>query len=132
MEEGRPSLTAVMAAMIRAAHLLLDDEPKILRDDLALGFSGVENEAALRAALEGMQAEIAQRTTPAFAQSLFRYLRAWLTVRSRYVEDELDKARTRGVTQYVILGAGLDSFAYRLRDLSGVLRVFEVDHPASQ
>lgn len=132
MEEGRPSVTAMMAAMIRAAHLLLDGEPEILRDDLALGLSGVENETALRAALEGLQAEIAQRTTPEFAHSLFRYVRAFLTFRSRYVEDELSKAIERGVAQYVILGAGLDSFAYRRRDLARAVRVFEVDHPTSQ
>src|SRR5262245_30873155 len=66
MEEGRPSATAVVAAMMRAAHVLLDDKPKILRDDLALGLSGVEHETALRGTLEGLQAEIAQRTTPAF------------------------------------------------------------------
>jgi methyltransferase (TIGR00027 family) len=132
MEEGRPSLTAVVAAMMRAAHLLLDNEPKILRDDLALRLSGVENEAALRVALEGLQAEIAQRTTPEFAHSLFRYLRAFITWRSRYVEDALETALQRGVAQYVILGAGLDSFAYRRRDRAGGLRVFEVDQPATQ
>src|SRR5262245_59326714 len=91
MEEGRPSVTAIGAAMIRAAHLLLDSEPKILRDDLALGLSGIANEAALRAAVEGLRAEIAQRTTPEFAQSMFRYMRAFLTLRSRYVEDALGK-----------------------------------------
>jgi methyltransferase (TIGR00027 family) len=132
MEEGRPSVTAIVAAMMRAAHLLLDNEPKVLRDDLALGLSGVENEAALRAALEGLRAEIAQRTTSEFAQSLFRYLRAFMALRSRYAEDALGKAIERGVAQYVILGAGLDSFAYRRRDVTDVLRVFEVDHPATQ
>jgi methyltransferase (TIGR00027 family) len=132
MEEGRPSVTAMMAAMTRAAHVLWDSEPKILRDDLALGLSGIENEAALRAALEGLRAEIAQRTTPEFAQSLFRYVRAFMALRSRYVEDALGKAMERGVAQYVILGAGLDSFACRRRDVADVLRVFEVDHPATQ
>src|SRR5262245_36706167 len=132
MEEGRPSLTAVVAAMHRAAHLLLHDEPKILYDDLALGLSGVEHEAALRAALSGLEAEIAQKTTPAWAQSLVRYTRALMVWRSRYVEDELEKARQRGVAQYVILGAGLDSFAYRRREVANILRVFEVDHPATQ
>jgi methyltransferase (TIGR00027 family) len=55
-----------------------------------------------------------------------------VVLRSRYVEDELDQAIKRGVSQYVILGAGLDSFAYRKRHLVDVLRVFEVDHPATQ
>ena len=90
MEEGRPSLTAVVSAMMRAAHVLLDDEPKILQDDLALGLSGIENEAALRAGLSRFQAEMAQQTTPEFAQSLVRYVRAVMVWRSRYVEDELD------------------------------------------
>jgi methyltransferase (TIGR00027 family) len=118
--------------MLRAAHLLLDDEPKILRDDFALHFSGVENESALRAALETMQANFARQANPEFAHSLLRHLRASVVVRSRYTEDELSQAIARGVKQYVILGAGLDSFAYRRRDLAGVLRVFEVDHPTTQ
>jgi methyltransferase (TIGR00027 family) len=132
MEEERPTSTAAAAAMMRAAHLLLDNEPKILRDDLALGLSGFESEAALQVALEALQAEIAHRTTPEFAHSLFRNLRAALTLRSRYVEDVLENAIQSGVAQYVILGAGLDSFAYRRRDLAGILRVFEVDQPATQ
>jgi methyltransferase (TIGR00027 family) len=118
--------------MMRAAHLFLDGEPKILADDLALGFSGVEHEAALRAALNALQAELAQRFPLALVQALLRYTRAGVTLRSRYTEDELSQAIERGVSQYVILGAGLDSFAYRRRDLAGVLRVFEVDHPATQ
>ena len=56
MEEGRPSLTAVGVAMMRAAHLLLDDGPKILEDSLALAFSGAENEAALRANVDAFLA----------------------------------------------------------------------------
>jgi methyltransferase (TIGR00027 family) len=132
MEEGRPSSTAMGAAILRAAHLLLDDEPKILRDDFASHFSGVENEAALRAALDTMRANFARRVSPEFAHSLLRHLRASVVMRSRYTEDELSQAIARGIKQYVILGAGLDSFAYRRRDLAEVLRVFEVDHPATQ
>lgn len=55
-----------------------------------------------------------------------------MTVRNCYAEDELKNALQRGVIQFVLLGAGLDSFAYRRRDLSGVLRVFEVDYPSTQ
>jgi methyltransferase (TIGR00027 family) len=118
--------------MARAAHLLLDGEPKILQDELALGFSGMANEAALRTTWSALQTEIVQRSVPAFAQSLLSATRATNVVRSRYAEDELSKALQRGVSQYVLLGAGLDSFAYRRRDLEGVVRVFEVDHPATQ
>ncbi len=132
MEEGRPSATARGAALLRAAHLVVDDEPSILKDDFAAVFSGVETEAALRAELERMQANFARRSSPALAHSLVRHLRASVTMRSRYTEDELSKALARGINQYVILGAGLDSFAYRRRDLAAVLRVFEVDHPATQ
>ena len=118
MEEGRPSTTATIAAMIRAAHLLWDDAPTILQDPLALGLSGVESPGALQATLRARQAE--------------PYNYAGVLVRQRYAEDELATAVKRGVGQYVILGAGLDSFAYRRPDLATLLRVFEVDHPATQ
>lgn len=132
MEERQPSWTAVISAMMRAAHLLLDDDPKILRDELALPFSGFENEAALRSALQVLRSQGAQRTTSDLAQFVFSSLRAVMTVRNRYAEDELAQAVQRGIRQYVLLGAGLDSFAYRRRDLSSILRVFEVDQPATQ
>ena len=118
--------------MARAAHLLLDDDPKVFQDHLALGFSGMENEAALQATLGAIEARIAGQFTPELAQALFRDVRANLTMRQRYTEDELDKALERGVVQYVILGAGLDSFAYRRPDLAAVVRILEVDHPATQ
>jgi len=56
----------------------------------------------------------------------------WVCVRARWVEDIVEAAVAQGVRQYVVLGAGLDSFAYRRGDLLDRLRVFEVDHPASQ
>src|ERR1700730_13597041 len=113
MEEGRPSFTALAAAMLRAAHLLWDDPPKILEDTFALRLSGCENEAALRVQFDRLAAEIARSTSPDFAQIVLRYLRAVVIMRSRYVEDEVSRAIQLRVSQYVILGAGLDSFAYR-------------------
>jgi methyltransferase (TIGR00027 family) len=59
-------------------------------------------------------------------------MRAFMAVRSRYAEDHLARAVQRGVKQYVILGAGLDTFAYRNPHASQGLRVFEVDFPATQ
>ena len=59
-------------------------------------------------------------------------MRTPYVVRNRYAEDELADAVDRGVAQYVILGAGLDSFAYRRPDSMRHVEVFEVDHPASQ
>jgi len=132
MEEGRPSTTAIVTATWRAAHLLVDGEPKILEDSLALGLSGATDEATFRAHYEALLAEFSRRLDPELAPVLFRSMRAVVTMRSRYVEDELSKAIERGVTQYVILGAGLDSFAYRRRDLADRVQVFEIDHPASQ
>lgn len=132
MEEGQASWTAKISAMMRAAHLLLDGDPKILRDELALPFSGFESETALLAALPVRRSGQAQNITPDFGRFLFMCLRAIMTVRNRYAEDELSKAIQRGVRQYVLLGAGLDSFAYRRRDLAGILRVFEVDQPLMQ
>ncbi len=132
MEEGRPSVTAMTAARQRAAHMLWDDAPKIFQDPLALGLSGVESEGALQATLGAMQAAHASRSTPEVAQVNYRCARASMVVRQRYAEEALDEAVERGVGQYVILGAGLDSFAYRRPDLAADLRVFEVDHPATQ
>lgn len=132
MEEGRSSSIAQFAAMWRAAHLLWDEDPKIFQDPLALSLSGLESEAALRAALDALQATLAQRLSPEHAHALFHSMRAGTIVRSRYTEDELSEALARQVKQYVILGVGLDSFAYRRGDLAAVVRVFEVDHPATQ
>ena len=132
MEEGRPSLTAVGCAMHCAAHLLWDDYPKIFEDTLAMAFSGCSDEQTLRERLNALSAETAAKFGSELAQSSVRNTRAVAVVRNRYVEDELDLALERGVTQYVILGAGLDSFAYRRADLANTLRVFEVDHPATQ
>src|SRR5215467_13459706 len=132
VEEGRPSSTAMLTAMLRAAHLLWDDSPKIFEDTFALAFSGCANDAALWERLDARSAEIAARGGRDLAQAALQLLRSQMVGRSRYVEDELTEALKRGVAQYVILGAGLDSFAYRRPELANALRVFEVDHPATQ
>jgi methyltransferase (TIGR00027 family) len=120
MDESRPSLTAERVAMKRAAHQLLDD-PKIFDDPLALRIIGKERALALQA-----------RPRQFEAAPLSPYLRAFVVARSRYAEDELALGVRRGVCQYVILGAGLDTFAYRNPHPRGVLHVFEVDDPTTQ
>jgi methyltransferase (TIGR00027 family) len=120
MKENRPSATAQRVAMRRAAHQLLDD-PKVFADPVALRIIGKESASALQA--NPRQFEV----TP-----LSPYLRAFMAARSRYAEEELALGVKRGVHQYVILGAGLDTFAYRNPHPEGVLHVFEVDHPATQ
>ncbi len=120
MKEDRASLTAQRVAMQRAAHQLLDD-PKVFDDPIALRTIGKESASALQADPRRYEA------TP-----LAPYLRAFVAARSRYAEDELNFGVQRGVRQYVILGAGLDTFAYRNPYAEGTLHVFEVDHPATQ
>jgi methyltransferase (TIGR00027 family) len=114
-----PSGTAVVTAVARA---LYRDEPGpvILDDDLALALAG-EQGLALACRL---RTELPQSQVLAFCR--------WMCIRSRFTEELVQRAISRGVEQYVILGAGLDSFAYRRGDLMDSLRVFEVDHPASQ
>ena len=118
MIEGRPSKTAYRVALRRAAHQLLD-VPKVLDDPVALRIVGREAAAALAADPRHFE------TTP-----IAPYLRAFMAARSRCAEDELALAVKRGVAQYVVLGAGLDTFAYR--NPFSTLRVFEVDFPATQ
>lgn len=132
MEQGTPSVTAIASAMLRAAHLLWDAPPKIFEDTLALQLSGCATEAALRAQFDRLSAQLARSAGPDFSQTLRRNFTANVVMRARYLEDEVSQAIQRGVCQYVILGAGLDSFAYRRLDLVEALRVFEVDHPATQ
>jgi methyltransferase (TIGR00027 family) len=119
MDEGRSSATAEGAALLRAAHQLLDD-PRVLDDPLALPIVGKESERGLRSDPQRFQ-------TPER-----RALRAFVALRSRYAEDQLAVAIQRGVRQYVILGSGLDTFAYRNPHGASGLAVFEVDHPATQ
>jgi len=117
MQEGKFSKTAYGVAMRRAAHQLFDD-PRILDDPLALQIVGERAADALRA-------------KPREAgNSVARAFRTFMAARSRYAEDQIAFAVRHGVDQCVILGAGLDTFAYR--NPHSALRVFEVDHPTTQ
>jgi methyltransferase (TIGR00027 family) len=132
MDEGKPSKTAVIAAIFRAVHLFLDGEPKILKDDLAFGFSDLPNTEALHTFLQSLEAKTSGEFGPETGSAMWRGYRGFVVARARYAEDELERAMGRGVSQYVILGAGLDSFAFRSPDTENVLTVYEVDYPASQ
>ncbi len=115
--DGRPSETAITTAAARAAHLIVDREPWVFVDSVAADLLGPEGNVFLEQHLN-------QPEHPALVGT-----RLQATTRCRYIEDVVDTAVGRGVDQYVLLGAGLDTFAYR----STVhMRVFEVDHPASQ
>jgi methyltransferase (TIGR00027 family) len=113
METGRASKTALRVAIRRAAHQLAD-HPPVLDDPIALPLLGPGFARDLDRAME----------------KVARDFRAFMAARSRYVEDNVARAVSASVTQYVILGAGLDTFAYRNPFPS--LRVYEVDFPATQ
>lgn len=119
VRRGEPSRTALRVASLRAVHGLLD-EPPVLVDPIALPLLGRPTEAALRA------------DPFALNDPLSRGLRAAVVARSRFVEDELADGVAAGVRQYVLLGAGLDTFACRNPHAARGLRVFEVDHPGTQ
>lgn len=119
-EEFRPSSTPQRVAMKRAAHQLLD-HPQVFDDPLALHIIGKEHASVLQSAPRQFE------VTP-----MSPYLRAFVAARSRYAEDELALGIRRGVCQCVILGPGLDTFAYRNPYPQGLLHLFEVDHPATQ
>ena len=72
MEQGTPSITAIASAMLRAAHLLWDDPPKIFEDTLALRLSGCESGAALRAQFDRLDAQLAPSVGPDFSKTLRR------------------------------------------------------------
>jgi methyltransferase (TIGR00027 family) len=107
--------TALGAAAARGLHLLRDGDPKILRDIYAIPLTGWTEQQALNVAAAASLSSTA----------------TWVT-RSRVAEDRLAEAMTWGVDQYVILGAGLDSFVWRYPELLHHLIVYEVDDPPMQ
>ena len=119
MIEAQPSKTALRVALRRAAHQVHDARPLVFDDPLAVKILGPEF------------AEEIKRTPAAEKRPFSAALRAFMVCRARFAEDVLaEGVRTDGARQYVVLGAGLDTFAYRNK-FAGV-RVFEVDHPATQ
>ena len=119
MQDRQPSQTALAAAAARAAHLVVDHEPLIFRHPVAADLIGAPG------------AEMVGYHRHSGDHIVLAGTRAQVTVRSRWAEGRLGTLAAGGLDQYVILGAGLDSFAYR-SPLVGRVRVFEVDHPATQ
>jgi methyltransferase (TIGR00027 family) len=120
MEPQRASDTAAFTAMLRAAHQLIDAQPKILDDPISIGLT---DEAAAE--------RIAARRSALLSPNLM-VPRAAVVLRSRYAEDLLAQAVEQRVSQFVILGAGMDTFAYRQPAYARSLQIYEVDHPATQ
>jgi methyltransferase (TIGR00027 family) len=120
MSQREASRTALATAYLRAAHQILDAKPFILDDPVAVQLLGEGAEQRIREAAERYQ------TPEALA------LRSHVVLRSRFAEDQLATAVQRGVSQYVIVGAGFDTFALRQPLWANSLKVIEVDHLSSQ
>src|ERR1700691_2366699 len=103
MEQGRASMTAIGTALMRAAHARLDD-PVLIDDPWADRLIRDSERFSVRAAHDGVDLDTALRRHPSYGNVILR---------ARYAEDALAEAVARGVSQYVIVGAGLDSFALR-------------------
>ncbi len=109
--------TAVRVALWRAMHVQVDPPPHVLEDEVGLRLAAPDDD---------------WRRRPDMDPDGTRWFRAGIVARARFVEDLVAGQAERGVTQYVILGAGLDTFAQRRPELASRLRVFEVDQPGPQ
>lgn len=119
MIAGEPSRTAKIVAATRAAHLRYDPPPHLLEDPIGARLLGDEAEALIAMHADG-------------APWILLENRLFLPFRGRFAEDLIERAYADGVRQLVILGAGLDTFAWRRPARLAGLRIFEVDHPATQ
>lgn len=119
--DGRPAEepdgTAVRTALWRAMHLEADPPPHVLADGVGLRLADPGD---------------GWRDRPDMDPRATRGFRAATVARARFVEDLVAEQAARGVTQYVILGAGLDTFVQRRPEVAGRLQVFEVDRPGPQ
>ena len=111
-----PDGTAVRTALGRALHVAVDAPPHVFEDEVGLKLAAPDDDWRSRP-------DMSPFTRP---------FRASIVARARFVEDLVAEQAARGVKQYVILGAGLDTFAQRRPDLTSQLRVFEIDQPGPQ
>lgn len=114
---GAPDQTAVRVALWRAMHVLVDPPPHVLKDEVGLRLAAPDAGWRDRPDMD-----------PVFTSGF----RAHVVARSRFIEDLVAKQASRAADQYVLLGAGLDTFAQRRPDVAARLRVFEVDQPGPQ
>jgi len=116
-KKAEPDNTAVRTALWRAMHVQIDSEPHIIEDEI--GFK-------LVAPGDGWQ----QR--PDMSPDFTKRLRASMVARAWFIEDLMIEQSKQGISQYVILGAGLDTFAQRRPEIASQLQVFEIDQPDTQ
>ena len=112
-----PDSTAVRVALWRAMHVQVDPPPHVFADEIGI---------RLAAPGDGW------RERPDMDPDATRHFRTSIVARARFIEDLVEAQAGCGVGQYVILGAGLDSFAQRRPEIASHLRVFEVDRPGPQ
>jgi methyltransferase (TIGR00027 family) len=112
-----PDQTAVRVALWRALHLEVDGDPPVLADPVGLRLADPPD---------------GWRDRPDMDPGFTRGFRAAIVARARFIEDLVTAAADSGVGQYVLLGAGLDTFVQRRPEYAGRLRVFEIDRPAPQ
>jgi methyltransferase (TIGR00027 family) len=116
-EQLAPDSTAVRVALWRAMHVQVDPPPHVIEDEVGLKLAAPD---------------AGWRSRPDMNPQFTRSFRASIVARARFIEDLVAARAARGVDQYVILGAGLDTFAQRRPELAARLRVFEVDRPGPQ
>jgi methyltransferase (TIGR00027 family) len=112
-----PDPTAMRVALWRAMHVQVDAAPHVFVDEVGLRLAGPDD---------------GWRERPDMDPDATRPFRASIVARARFIEDLVAEQASAGVDQYVILGAGLDTFAQRRPDIAFRLRVFEVDQPGHQ
>jgi methyltransferase (TIGR00027 family) len=112
-----PESTAARVAMWRALHVQIDPPPHVLDDEIGLKLLAPDQDWRRRGDMD-----------PEFT----RPFRASIVARARFIEDLVVDQAGRGVTQYVILGAGLDSFGQRRPEIASRIRIFEIDQPGPQ
>ncbi|MFI6408805.1 class I SAM-dependent methyltransferase [Streptomyces sp. NPDC050548] len=115
--EVEPDHTAVRVALWRALHVRADAPPYVIEDEVGLRLVGPGDD---------------WRERPDMDVEATRRIRASIVARARFVEDVVEEQVAEGVDQYVVLGAGLDTFAQRRPELGARLRVFEVERPGTQ
>jgi methyltransferase (TIGR00027 family) len=114
---AEPDSTAVRTALWRAMHVLVDPAPHVLEDEVGLRLVAPDDD---------------WRSRPDMDPGWTGPFRAGMVARGRFVEDLVADGVADGVRQYVLLGAGLDTFAQRRPDLAALLRIFEIDQPGPQ
>jgi methyltransferase (TIGR00027 family) len=129
MDPGKPSQTALATAFLRALHLVVDDPPWVFEDHAAATLLPAYQQRFLK-----RLAALPQAWTGVYRQryGAFAGMRSQVIVRARYAEDALAAARQRGCERYVVLAAGLDTFAVRQAQAQSPLPVLEIDHPSTQ